>query len=132
MEGIVAKMPEGEPLFDEDTYTDQTVRFIASELIREKVLIATREEVPHATAVQIREWEEEEDKITIYADIIVEKQGQKAIVIGNKGDFIKEVGTQARKEIEALVEKHVFLDLHVKVREDWRMNPRMVHELQNE
>jgi GTPase len=130
-EMIVERLPEGDPLFPEDEFTDQPLRFMASELIREKVLTATRQEVPHATAVVVDEWEEGEDGIVhIAASIIVEKQGQKAIIIGRGGQFIRDVGTKARLEIEQLIGKQVFLDLHVKVREDWRMNPRMLREME--
>jgi GTP-binding protein Era len=132
VEMIVERLEEGEPEFDSETYTDQTVRFMAAELIREKVLVATRQEVPHACAVHIREWEEEEGRVTIYADILVEKDGQKAILIGNKGQFIKTIGTQARLEIAELIGKPVHLDLHIKVRPDWRQSPRTIRELQEE
>lgn len=132
VEEIVSRLPEAEPMFDEDTLTDQPMRFLAAELIREKVLLATKQEVPHATAVLVTEWEEEEDLVTIRAEIVVEKQGQKAILIGKHGQFLKTIGTQARLEVEEMVGKRVFLDLHVKVREDWRMNPRMVREVQND
>lgn len=132
VEMIVERLDEGEAQFDPDTFTDQTVRFMATELIREKVLVATRQEVPHAVAVQIREWEEEEGRVTIYADIVVEKDGQKAILIGNKGQFIKTIGTQARLEIAELIGMPVHLDLHVKVRPDWRQNPRLIKELNEE
>jgi len=128
---IVARLPESEPLYDEDTFTDSPMRFIAAELIREKVLLATKQEVPHATAVVVTEWLEEDGRVEIRAEIVVEKQGQKAIIIGKKGQFLKEIGTQARHEIEAMIEKPVYLDLFVKVREDWRMNPRLVRELQD-
>lgn len=130
MEGIVSRLPEGEPLFDEDTFTDQPLRFMAAELIREKVLIATRQEIPHATAVVVDEWIDEDNLVRIRAEIVVEKQGQRAILIGKQGQFLKKIGTEARMEIQKLVEKQVFLEMFVKVREDWRMNPRMLHELQ--
>lgn len=132
VEMIVERLDEGEPQFDADTYTNQTVRFMAAELIREKVLVATRQEVPHACAVQIREWEETETGVNIYADILVEKDGQKAILIGNKGQFIKTVGTQARLEIVELLGQPVYLDLHVKVRPEWRQSARIVKELTDE
>jgi GTP-binding protein Era len=130
MEGIVARLPEGEPMYDDDTFTDQPMRFMAAELIREKVLQATRQEVPHATAVIVDEWTEGDHGLRIRAEIIVEKQGQRAILIGKQGQFLKKIGTEARMEIEKLVEQPVYLDLYVKVREDWRMNPRMLHEMQ--
>jgi len=128
---IVDRIPEGEPAYDEDTVTDQPMRFLAAELVRERVLIATRQEVPHATAVIVTDWEETDELATIRAEIIVEKQGQKAILIGKQGQLLKTIGTAARAEIEGLVGKRVFLDLHVKVREEWRMNPRLVKEVQD-
>ncbi|MCB8933124.1 MAG: GTPase Era [Fimbriimonadaceae bacterium] len=131
MQMIVERMPEGEPRFSSEEYTDQSARFTAAELVREKILLATRQELPYSTAVMVESWEEEPSGlIRISASIIVEKEGQKAIVIGQGGKFIKAVGTAARKEIEELLGHHVFLELHVKVRPDWRMNPRMLQELE--
>ena len=127
---IVDLLPDGEPLFPEDEYTDQPLRFIAAEIIREKVLQQTKQEVPHATAVHVDDWEEEEGLVRIRATIVVEKQGQKAILIGKHGQFLKGIGTAARLELQALLEQQVFLELYVKVREDWRMNPRMLQELE--
>jgi GTP-binding protein Era len=127
---ILEKVPEGEPMFPEDEYTDQPLRFMVSELIREKVLQKTRQEVPHATAVVVDEWEDTPTLVSIRATIVVEKQGQKAIVIGERGSFLKEIGTEARIETELLLGKKVFLELYVKVREDWRMNPRLLQELE--
>lgn len=130
MELLISKMPEGEPLFPNDEYTDQSMRFLASEIVREQVLKHTREEVPHATAVVIDEWIEEEALVRITASIVVEKQGQKAILIGKGGQFVKKVGTAARLEIQKLIDRPVYLELFVKVRDDWRMNPRMLQELE--
>lgn len=129
---ILAHLPEGEPLYPEDEYTDQSSRFLVAELIREKILNATRQEVPHATAVQVDEWSEDEesDLLRIGAQIIVEKASQRGILIGKQGQFLKAIGTEARKEIEELLGKRVFLQLNVKVRDDWRMNPRMLQELE--
>jgi len=129
---LVSKLPEGEMLYPDDEYTDQSSRFIAAELIREKVLIKTRQEVPHATAVMIEEWEDDDysGKLQISASIIVEKASQRSILIGQKGQFIKQIGIESRTEIEKLVGRPVRLELFVKVREGWRMNPRMLHELE--
>jgi GTP-binding protein Era len=127
---VADELPLGDPLFDEDTVTDAPLRFLAAELIREKVLQATKQEVPHATGVIVTDWVEENGRTSIRADIIVEKPGQKAIIIGKGGQFLKQVGTAARLEIEALTGTHVFLELYVKVREGWRMNPRLVREIQ--
>lgn len=132
VEMILGVLPDEEnALFPDDEYTDQSTRFIVAELIREKVLLKTRQEVPHATAVQIEGWEDREDGITeIFATIIVEKASQRGILIGKQGGFIKEMGIEARKEIEELLGKRVHLDLTVKVRGEWRMNPRMLRELE--
>lgn len=131
LEMVVERMPEGEKRFEDDDLTDQSQRFVAAELVREKILLASRQELPYATAVMVESWEEEPSGLVrIGACIIVEKEGQKAIVIGEKGRFLKEVGTAARIEIEEMLGKRVFLDLVVKVRPDWRMNPRMLQELE--
>jgi GTP-binding protein Era len=104
---------------------------MTAELVREKILIATRQEIPHATAVSIDDWQEPESgTLRISASIYVEKQSQRAILIGKQGQFVKNVGTLARAEIEALLGRPVFLELYVKVRADWRMNPRMLHEME--
>jgi len=127
---IVEHLPEGDPIFEEDQFTDQSSRFLVAELIREKVLNKTRQEVPHATAVLVDEWDQEEGLLRIGASIIVEKASQRGIIIGKQGQFLKQIGTDARKEIEELLGTRVFLQLNVKVREDWRMNPRMLQELE--
>lgn len=132
VEMIVAKLPEGEAQYDPDDYTDQSSRFIAAEFVREKILIATKQEVPHAVAVLVDSWEEEgeEGLVRISASIFVEKASQRAILIGKQGQFVKKIGTEARLEIEELLGRKIFLELHVRVREDWRMNPRMLQELE--
>ena len=113
-------LPEGPQYFPPDHYTDQPARFLAAELIREKILLATRQEVPHSVTVLIEKWEELPRLIRIFATIVVERDGQKAIVIGSKGSMLKQIGTQAREEMEALFDTHIFLDLHVKVETAWR------------
>jgi len=131
VEMILEKLPEGEPIYGPDDFTDQSSRFMTAELVREKILIATRQEVPHATAVFIEDWQDEENgTLRILASIIVEKDSQRAILIGKQGQFAKKVGTLARLEIEELLGRKVFLELYVKVRSDWRMNPRMLHEME--
>lgn len=127
---IVSRLPEGEAIFPEDEYTDQSSRFLAGEFVREKILIATRQEVPHATAVMVDEWEDEEALTRITATILVEKASQRGILIGKQGQFLKKIGTEARAEIEAILDRKVYLELHVKVQEDWRMNPRILQELE--
>lgn len=128
---ILEQLPEGEAIFPEDEFTDQSSRFLAAELIREHVLTHTRQEVPHATAVRVDDWVEEDDGVLhISATVLVEKQGQKAILIGKQGQFIKELGTQARLAIQEMLERPVFLELHVSVRENWRMDMAMIQELE--
>jgi GTP-binding protein Era len=127
---IVEKLPKHEPYFDVDEFTDQSSRFLVGELIREKILQATRQEVPHSVAVMVDDWEQTPTLTRIAATILVEKTSQRAIVIGKQGSFLKQVGTLARAEIEKIVGTTVFLDLHVRVEEGWRMNPRMLHELE--
>lgn len=130
---IAAHLPEQEALFPEDDYTDQTTRFMVGELVRERILVATRQEIPHATAVHVESWQEEESGLLrISATILVERDSQRAIILGHKGDFIKRIGSEARLEIENLVEHRVFLELHVKVKEGWRQNPSILHELEYE
>ena len=106
--------------FPPDHFTDQPARFLAAELIREKILLATRQEVPHSVTVLIEKWEELPRLIRIFATILVERDGQKAIVIGSKGSMLKQIGTLARVEMEALFDTHIYLDIHVKVETAWR------------
>jgi GTPase len=128
---IVERLPEGSPLFPEDEFTDQSMRFMAGELIREKILQRTRQEIPHSTAVVVDRWEENErGLLEIDATILVERASQRSIVIGKGGQFLKAIGTEAREEIEQLLERKVFLQMYVKVREDWRMNPSVLQELE--
>lgn len=128
LELLVPLLPEGPPIYeDPDFFTDQTMRQIAGELIREKVLSHTREEIPHSVAVVIEEWGDG-DVTHIGAAIIVERESQKPILIGKKGAMLKEVGTLARKEIEDMLGGKVFLELFVKVREHWRDNPARLRE----
>jgi GTP-binding protein Era len=128
LELLVPLLPEGQPMYeDPDFFTDQTMRQMAAELIREKVLSHTREEIPHSVAVVIDEWNDG-DITHVGASIIVERESQKPILIGKKGAMLKEVGTLARKEIEGLIGGRVFLELFVKVREHWRDNPARLRE----
>ena len=119
-DALVARLPEGPPYYPSDYLTDQPERFLAAELIREKILIETRQEVPHSVAVVVETWEDTKRLIRIAATIYVERAGQKGIVIGAKGAMLKSVGTLARQEIEKLTGKKIFLELFVKVRPDWR------------
>jgi GTPase len=117
---ILDHLPEGPAYFPEDHVTDQPERFLAAELIREKVLAATRQEVPHSVAVTVDQWEETPKLTRIFATIRVERPGQKAIVIGAKGAMLKKVGTLAREEMERLFNVKIYLDLHVRVQPGWR------------
>ncbi|HEX4136794.1 MAG TPA: GTPase Era [Bryobacteraceae bacterium] len=117
---VLRLLPEGPEYFPPDHYTDQPARFLAAELIREKILRATHQEVPHSVTVIIEKWEELPRLIRIFATIVVERAGQKAIVIGSKGSMLKQIGSQAREEMEGLFDTRIYLDLHVKVEADWR------------
>lgn len=126
---IAKRLPEGPRYYPEDTITDQYERFIASEIIREKVMERTEEEVPHSVAVEMVKWKEENGRIFISANILVEREGQKGIIIGKGGMRLKEIGRDARLEIERLTGKKVYLELWVKVREKWRSDERFLKEL---
>jgi len=126
---IIGALPEGPRYFPEDQLTDQPERFIASEIIREKVLLKTGKEIPYATAVLIDRYEEQEKLTRIAATIYCEREGQKAILIGKGGQKLKEIGTAARIELEALLGKKVFLELFVKVKPGWRESEAFVEEL---
>jgi GTP-binding protein Era len=122
-------LPEGPPLFPEDYLTDQPMRFLAAEIIRERILHSTREEVPHATAILIDTWEETPRLTKIAATIHVERPGQKTILIGNKGSMLKKIGSEARAELEKLVGTKVFLSLFIKVKENWREDPTFLNSV---
>jgi len=117
---ILDRLPEGPAYFPEDYVTDQPERFLAAELVREKVLQVTRQEVPHSVAVMVDRWEEGSSLTRIYATIRVERPGQKAIVIGKKGAVLVKIGTLARVEMEKLFGVKIYLDLHVRVQPGWR------------
>ena len=117
---IMRKLPEGSPIYAEDDLTDESMRSIAQEIIREKILLNTKDEIPHSVAVIIEKYEEKEDIDRIFAKIHVEHDSQKGIMIGKKGQMLKTIGTQARKELEKMLDKKVYLELNVKVSKDWR------------
>ena len=123
-------LPEGPQYFAEEEFTDASERFIAAEFIREKIMLLTAQEIPYSTAVEIDSFKEEEAKnlIRINATITVEKESQKAIMIGKKGAMLKEIGTQARLEMEKLFDAKVFLKLFVRVKKDWTSSERMLQE----
>jgi len=121
LDSIVKHLPEGEPIFDEDELTDQPLRMIVAEMVREKILSTTGEEIPYVTAVVTEKWDDSDPEITeIYCAIFVERSSQKSIIIGKGGSRVKDIGTAARMDIERLLGKRVFLKLFVKVVEDWR------------
>ena len=126
---ILQHLPEGPAYFPEDHVTDQPERFLAAELIREKILEATRQEVPHSVAVIVDQWEETGRLTRIYATIRVERDGQKAIVIGTKGAMLKRIGTLARQEMERLFGVKIYLDLHVRVQPGWREKAAFLNAL---
>ena len=127
---IVKYLPEGPLYYPEDQITDQSVRFVVSEIIREKLFMLLKQELPYAVAVEVEEFKERSDKlIYIRATIIVEKDSQKFIVIGKSGSMLKKVGTLAREELEHMLGKKVFLELFVKVRRDWTKDPKMLGSL---
>jgi GTP-binding protein Era len=125
---VVNALPEGPKYFPEDQITDQPERFIVAELIREQILINTAQEVPYASGVLIEKFEEGKKLSRISAVIFVEREGQKAIVIGKQGSMLKHIGTRARQQIERILGVKVFLELFVKVREGWRDNVHAVDE----
>jgi GTP-binding protein Era len=130
LELIVGALPEGPPYYPSDQVTDQTEREIAAEMIREQVLRHTRQEVPHSVAVVVEEFQEREaGAIYIAANIFVEKQSQKGIVIGKGGQMLRKIGAAARGEIERMVGGRVYLDLWVKVRKDWRRDEEELRRL---
>lgn len=131
VEMALSFLPEGEPYFPEDVVTDQPVRFLAAEIIREKVIERTRDEVPYAIAVQIEEFKEDEAKnlISIRAVLFVERESQKGILIGEGGKMLKEIGTVARQELEKLLGAKIFLQLWVKTKKGWSKNDAFLSEM---
>jgi GTPase len=124
-------LPEGEPLFDPELLTIHPERFLVAERIREKVLELTSEELPFTTAVILERWEEEEERdlVLIYASILVERPGQKKIVVGRQGQMIKNIGTAARQDLEQYLGRRVYLDLNVRLEPDWRENKAVLAAL---
>lgn len=123
---ILERLPEGEPFYDKETLTDKTLRFFASEIIREKILLNYDKEIPYCCEIEIDSYKEEPTIDRISATIYVSRQSQKGIVIGHKGERLKRVGQQARLDMEQFLGKKVFLQLFVKVQEDWRNNTRQL------
>jgi GTPase len=127
---IIKHLPEGAPLFGEDELTDQSLRSLAAEIVREKVLQRTGEEIPYVTAVVTEKWEDvREDFTRIYCTIVVERPSQKKIIIGKGAGRLKEIGIQARRQIETLLGHQVHLELFVKVEDDWRNKEHLLDEM---
>lgn len=120
MKNIYKMLPEGELLYPEDVVTEETMRDVTEEIIREKILLNTSDEIPHSVAVKVERYQESDDIDRIYANIYCETKSQKGILIGKGGSLLKKIGTEARLELEKIVEKKVFLGLEVKVEKDWR------------
>ena len=129
LETMLENLPQGPRYFPEDQVTDQPVRFMVAEIIRQQVVLATREEVPYATSVVIEEFEEGKKLTRVAATIHCEREGQKRIVVGRQGQMLKRIGTAARSEIEQLVGTRVYLDLFVKVSPGWRDSQAFLEEL---
>ncbi len=129
LDEIMKQLPEGEPYFPEDQVTDQPERFLAAEIIREKAIQVMYHEVPYALAVVVEKYEETPNLLRIEAVMNVERDSQKKILIGHKGEMLKKIGTEARKELEPILGSKIYLGLFVKVAPDWRENPQKVREL---
>ncbi|WP_028844432.1 GTPase Era [Thermodesulfovibrio thiophilus] len=129
LEIIISYLPEGQKLYPEDMLTDQMERFMVSEFIREKIMKYTMDEIPYSVAVQIERWEETKKLIKISANIYVEREGQKIIIIGKKGERLKKIATEARLELEKFLGTKVFLEVWVKVRKKWRQKDMLLKAL---
>ena len=129
---LIDRLPEGQALYPDDYLTDQPERFLASEIVREKLLQFTHAEIPFSSAVVIDRFEEPQEPgglLRLYCTILVDRDSQKAIVVGRGGDMVKRIGTAAREELEKFFATRVFLDLHVGVKSDWREDDRLLGEL---
>ncbi|MAX54552.1 MAG: GTPase Era [Alcanivoracaceae bacterium] len=126
---LVERLPEGDFWYDEDQLTDRSLRFMAAEIIREKVVRQLGQEVPHQVSVEVELWEDGPRVTEISAAILVERRGQKKILIGDKGERIKQIGTQAREDIERLIERRVMLNLWVKIKAGWSDDARALRSL---
>ncbi len=122
-------LPPGPPMYPDDQLSDQPERFFVSEIIREKIFEQFREEVPYATEVYITEFKEGEEHDVVSAEIVVERESQRRIIIGAKGQAIKAIGTEARRDIEEFLGRHIYLDLHVRIREGWRDDKNWVRRM---
>ena len=128
LQKIIEKLPLCPPYFPKDQLTDRPTRFFVSEIIREKILLNYKKEIPYSVEVVVDEYKESEDLIRIMATLYVERETQKAIIIGNKGKAIKRLGIDSRTALEEFLEKHIYLDLSVKVLKDWRNNESIINK----
>lgn len=126
---LVSVLPEGEPYYPVDQYTDKSTRFMCSEIIREKALLFLQEEIPHGLAVEIVTYEEGGNVVKINANLITENERHKQIIIGKNGEMLKQIGMSARRDIESLVDAKVMLDLFVKIRKDWKDDQNALNDL---
>ena len=130
MREMIENLPEADPIFSAEEFTDQPMRSLAAEIVREKILETTGEEIPYVTAVVTERWEEvREDFTRIYCAIFVERESQKKIIIGRRAQRLKQVGTRARRDIERMLGHRCHLELFVKVEEDWRDQQRLLDEM---
>jgi GTPase len=129
---ILERLPEGEPRYPPDYLTDQPERFFAAEIVREKLLQLTRDEIPFSSAVVVDRFEEAEGRrgiLRLYCSIVVERESQKPIVVGRGGDMIKRIGIAAREDLEKFFDTKVFLDLHVRVKAEWREDEGVLDDI---
>jgi GTP-binding protein Era len=126
LNAVISKLPEGEPYFPKDQLTNKYERFFASEILREKILVNYKKEVPYSVEIEIESFREEKDIIKIRALIHVARDSQKGILIGHQGAMLKKVGTEARHDMESFFDKKIFLELYVKVTKDWRDKPSVL------
>lgn len=124
MQRIIDLLPEGDAFYDKEEFTDKPERFFVSEIVREKILLNYKKEIPYSVEVVVNSFKEDERIIRIQVDILVERDSQKGIIIGDKGAALKKVGTQARKEMESFFKKQIYLELFVKVDKDWRSSDK--------
>ena len=132
LDEVAKHLPVDEPMFEEDTITDRSMRFIAAELLREKVFRLVGDELPYGCAVMIEQWEETDEGARIAACILVEREGHRPILLGAKGMHMKRIATEARQDIQAMLEKPVYLDVYVKVRKGWTEREATLRELGHE
>lgn len=126
IKNIYKKLPDGEPLYPDDVVTEETMRDVTEEIIREKILLNTSDEIPHSVAVKVEQYKECEEIDRISANIYCEHKSQKGILIGKGGNLLKKIGTESRLELEKIVEKKVYLELHVKIEKDWRKKEKVL------